>query len=94
MTNENLLLLKLLGTDLRNNWPVWKKKHLNALTRWRNELIVDSTKLLVLLFCCGIGYLVLLYYLQSIWSVFAATPMGNTFATRVSPELGDLLNDT
>jgi hypothetical protein len=85
MTGERLLLLKLLGRDFLDNWPTWKNKFLRSMTKWRNRFLANLSKLLVLALCVWGGYVVFLYYLQSIWVVFADTPMGKTFATQVSP---------
>jgi hypothetical protein len=91
--SDDLLLLKLLGRDFRDNWPSWKIKILGALSKWRNQLLIDLSKLLVLALCVWGGYIVFLYYLQSIWLVFAETPMGQIFATRVSPEMVTAITD-
>jgi hypothetical protein len=93
MNNPQLLLLTLLGRDFRTNWPFWKKKVLISLARWRNEVLSEICKVLVLLLCTGIGYLVFLYYLQSLWAVFSNTPMGNQFTTNVSPEFVEVISE-
>lgn len=87
MNNHNLLLLRLLVRDLWINGPHWRQQYRKALARWRNGMLTDLSKLLLLVLCVGLGYVVLLYYLQSLWMVFADTPSGNIFATRVSPEM-------
>jgi hypothetical protein len=87
MNDDCLLLLKLLGRDFRDNWPFWRKKFKASLTKWRNRFLADLSKLIVLALCVWGGYVVFLYYLQSIWVVFAETPMGKIFATQVSPEI-------
>lgn len=87
MSTDNLLLLKLLGRDCRNNWPFWKIKFQRSLAKWRNEFLAGLSKLIVLGLCVWGGFVVFLYYVQSIWAVFAATPMGEIFATRVAPEI-------
>jgi hypothetical protein len=91
MDNQNLLLLKLLNQDFRNNWPSWKTNLQNSLAKWRNEIITDLSRFLLLLLCVWGGYLVFLYYLQSLWEIFSSTPMGSIFATQVSPEFVDWL---
>lgn len=55
------------------------------MAKWRNKFLADLGKLIVLVLCVWGGYVVFLYYLQSIWVVFAETPMGIIFATQVSP---------
>lgn len=87
MGNGNLPLYKLLGRDLWDNRPVLAKWFWKSLAKWRNEFFADLAKLLILAICVGVGYLVFLYYLGSLWAVFADTPMGNVFATRVSPAI-------
>lgn len=87
MEAGNLLLFRLLLRDLRENWPTFKKRFLFSLARWRNEFLLELSKFLVLTICVWGGYLVALFYLAALWAVFADTPMGNIFATRVSPEI-------
>lgn len=87
MNKDNLLLLKLLGRDLRDNLPLWRKKARGSLAMWRNLFLADLSKLILLGLCVWGGYVVFLYYLQSLWVIFAETPMGKIFATRVSPEI-------
>lgn len=85
MDDDNLLLL--LGHDFRINWPAWKKELRVSLARWRSKFLTDLAKLIILGLCVWGGYVVLLYYLQSVWSIFVETPMGKIFATQVSPEV-------
>lgn len=85
MPDDRLLLLKLLSRDFRDNWPFWKKKFQRALAKWLNMFLADLSKLIVLVLCVWGGYVVFLHYLQSIWVIFVETPMGNIFATQVSP---------
>lgn len=87
MSDDKLLLLKLLGRDLRDNWPFWQKRFQGSLVKWRNKFLADLTTLVVLGGCVWGGYVVFLYYLQSIWAIFVETPMGNIFTTQVSPEI-------
>lgn len=84
--NDNTLQLKLLRHDLRGNWPLLKNHFQKSLAKWRNDFFSDLAKLLLAAVCVGFGYLVILYYFDSLWAVFSATPMGEIFATRVSPE--------
>lgn len=85
MSDESLLLLKLLGRDFRDNWPVLKNKLQRSLAKWRTKFLTDLGKLIVLALCVWGGYVVFLYYLQSMWVIFAETQMGRIFATEVSP---------
>lgn len=85
MHDDRLLLLKFLLRDFRDNWPFWKKNLQRSMAKWLNLFLVDLSKLIVLGLCVWGGYLVFLFYLQSIWVIFVETPMGNIFATQVSP---------
>jgi len=85
MGHGNILLLKLLGQDLLGNRPTLRAIFRKASAKWRNEFLTDLSKLVVLLIFVWGGYLVVLYYLAAAWKVFADTPMGNIFATQVSP---------
>lgn len=58
------------------------------MAKWRTKFITDLGKLIVLALCVWGGYVVFLYYLQSMWVIFAETQMGRIFATEVSPEIG------
>jgi len=94
MNNQNLLLLKLLCLDFRDNWPLWKTKLQRSLSKWLNAVAGELGRILLLGLCAWGGYVVFLYYLHSLWEIFASTPMGNIFATRVSPGIGEYLSMT
>jgi len=63
-----------------------------ALLKWLRGVSADVSKLLLLGLCVVGVYVLVLFYLQSLWEIFANTPMGNIFATQVSPEFVDDLN--
>lgn len=85
MENGKLMLLKLLGRDLQDNGPALRAEFRKSLAKWRNEFLTELSKLVVLVVCVWGGCLVGLFYLAALWKVFADTPMGNIFATQVSP---------
>lgn len=87
MGSGKLLLLKLLVRDLFRNWPALQAGIFKALAKWRNDVLAELTKLVVLLVCVWSGFLVVLIFAAALWAVFADTPMGEIFATRVSPDL-------
>jgi hypothetical protein len=91
MDNRNLLLLKLLGQDFRNNWPFWKIKLRKSLTKWRKEVVAGLGSIILLGLCVWGGYVLVLYYSYYVWEIFSNTPMGEIFARRVSPEIGNYL---
>jgi hypothetical protein len=87
MNDDNLLLLKLLFCDFRDSWPVWKQIIKRSLSKWCNSVLAQLSRLIVLALCVWGGYVVFLYYLQSIWVIFNDTQVGKVFASEVSPEI-------
>ena len=87
MEGQYLLLLKLLGRDLRNNWPAWRSKWRWSLVNRLNRIGADLVKVAILILSVWLAYLMIF------WELFSRTPIGNVFATRVSPGIDEYFRD-
>ena len=86
---EKLLPNEFIGY-LAQKFPEWRPGVNRAEIKtkaWLNKLSTEIIKLAFLTVAIGLIYIVCLYYLRSIWHLFANTMVGSRFAMSVNPAM-------